>query len=375
MGQIKVAMVGFRGLPGVQGGVETHVENLCPLLAERGYEVHVLTRSSYQPTLPGSKWNGVHVHRLWAPKIRSLEAIVHTFLGVIRAAVLGAEVVHIHAVGPAIVVPLARLLGLKVVVTHHGPDYERQKWGGMAKSVLKLGERLGMRYAHARIAISPVIRDLVHVKYNRECSVIPNGVLLPKLALTDAALRSFNLESGKYILLVSRLVPEKRHLDLIEAYRRASLSEWKLVLVGSADHPDAYSEKVQEVGKATPGVVMAGFCTGQILAELYTNAGLFVLPSSHEGLPIALLEALSYGLAVLASDIAANKAVGLDGDCYFRLGDIGQLANKLVERKNVLLGEHERELRRRWVSERYSWPEIASQTVTIYESILNDRRA
>jgi glycosyltransferase involved in cell wall biosynthesis len=370
MSGMKVAMTGLRGFPQVQGGVETHAEHLCPLLREAGCEVEVIVRKPYMPPEKGDEWKGVRFRRLPAPRSKGLEAIVHTFLSVLYAGIVSRpDVLHIQAIGPAMLTPLARLCGLRVVVTHHGPDYDRQKWGAFAKWVLKTGEAWGMRFAHRRIVISEAIRALVMEKYGLDSDLIPNGVTLPDLPATTGALRQFGLTPGRYVLLVSRLVPEKRHLDLIAAFSAARLEGWKVVLVGASDHPDDYVRQVLSVAEATPNVVATGFQTGLALRELYAHAGIFVLPSSHEGLPIALLEALSFGLPVVASDIPANLEVGLDAAHYFPLGDTNQLAVRLSGFAQIPPNRSWRLRTREWVGRKYDWQRIARQTLLTYQSV------
>jgi glycosyltransferase involved in cell wall biosynthesis len=367
---IRVMMLGLRGFPDVQGGVETHAEHLCPLLVEMGCDVTVLARSTYQHKGTGPEWRGVKFVSLWAPKSKGLEAFVHSFIGVMYAVIKRPDILHIQAIGPAIMTLPARLLGLRVVVTHHGPDYERQKWGRFARFVLRLGERFGMRFSRRRIVISSVIRHLVREKYGVESALIPNGVILPRLPDSTDALESFGLEPGRYVLLVSRLVPEKRHLDLIEGFVRADLHGWKLALVGGSDHPDAYQREVMVRAAAHANIVMTGFQKGLALSELYAHAGFFVLPSSHEGLPIAMLEALSYGLPVLASDIPANLEVGLPAEHYFPLGDVAALAARLGEFAVRPLDMKTRDARRAWLSERFDWRDIANRTMAVYKAVV-----
>ncbi|SFO19275.1 glycosyltransferase family 4 protein [Nitrosospira briensis] len=369
LNSLRVMMVGLRGCPGVQGGVEAHAEHLCPLLADLGFDVTVLTRSSFQPSGVGPKWKGVKLITIWAPRSKGLEAFIHTFFGVIYAAVDRPDVLHIHAVGPAIMALPARILGLKVVVTHHGPDYDRQKWGRFARFVLQLGEFFGMRMSQRRIVISNVIRELVRKKHKVDSDLIPNGVVFPEMPVTSQALKSFGLDAGRYVLLVSRLVPEKRHKDLIQAFQLAGLPDWKLALVGSSDHPDAYVREVKEMAGRTANVVMTGFQTGEALRELYAHAGMFVLSSSHEGLPIAMLEALSYGLPVIASDIPANLEVGLSAEHYFPLGNVSVLSKRLTEFSRIPLENSDREWRREWVRERYDWRDIAVHTGEVYAAV------
>ena len=327
-------------------------------------------RSPYMPAEKGAGWRGVRFVRVWSPKSKRLEAIVHTFLGVLVAAWRRPDVLHIQAIGPALMTPLARLLGLAVVVTHHGPDYDRQKWGRFAKWVLRTGERWGMRWSNARIVISQVIRNRLRETHGVESTLIRNGVDLPELPASHAVLDRFGLTPHRYVLLVSRLVQEKRHLDLLRAFSRADLDGWKLVFVGAADHPGAYERTLVEAARASPDVVMTGFQEGLALRELYAHAGLFVLPSSHEGLPIALLESLSYGLPVLASDIPANVEVGLPEGQYFPLGDVAALAALLKSLAAVPFADADRDARRRGVTERYNWRRIAEQTLEVYRQAL-----
>lgn len=371
---MSVMVLGLRGFPGVQGGVENHAEHLYSALALAGCKVEVLVRSPYQPPTNPGIWQGMRFTRLWAPRRKSLEAIVHTFVGVLYAALKRPDILHIHAVGPALLTPLARLFGLHVVVTHHGPDYERQKWGRAARTVLRVGERLGMLFAHQRIAISQVISNMVAEKYGRASVLIPNGVALPRIPSSSTAQQAFGLSAGKYILLVSRLVPEKRHLDLIRAFELAALPGWKLVLVGASDHPDAYTQAVQAAAAGAHGVVCTGFQSGQPLRELYAHAGMFVLPSSHEGLPIALLEALSYGLPVIASDIPANLEVRHPGVDFYPVGDVGALAALLrVKSAETRDAARTAEIQER-IAAAYCWTKIASETLCVYDTITRAMR-
>ncbi len=295
---------------------------------------------------------------------------MHTFLGVLYAGWRRPDILHIHAVGPAIMTPLARMLGLRVVVTHHGPDYDREKWGSFARAVLRLGERFGMRFASQRIVISQVIGNIVWEKYRCDSFFIPNGVILPSVPDTKVALQMFSLQSGKYVLMVGRMVPEKRHLDLIAAFASARPAGWKLVLVGGGGRTDQYMETVRRHSRVIPYVVLAGFQSGRILQELYANAGMFVLPSSHEGLPIALLEALSYGLPVLASDIPANLEVGLPRDHYFELGNRDELANKILTFSSREVDRQMRDKLKGFIASRYCWDNVASETVSAYQAAL-----
>jgi len=369
---MRVMVLGVRGIPGVQGGVETHAEQLYSRLAQAGCDVEVLVRTPFIPREQRT-FGRIRLRRIWSPRASGYEALVHSFLGVLYAGIARPDVLHIHAIGPAIVTPIARLFGLRVVVTHHGPDYDRDKWGPFQRWVLRLGERFGMRCSHARISISRVIERLIRSKYGRDCDVIPNGAVPAAPQAQSGEIERFGLQRGRYFLHVGRLVPEKRQLDLIRAYARAQVPGWKLVLVGGSGADD-YCREV-ETAAAAAGVVLAGFQTGNALAQLYTHAGAFVLPSSHEGLPIAALEALTFGLPVLASDIPANLEIGLEASSYFGVGDIAGLAAALSRLGAAPQDDPAREARRRWVAERYDWGRIALQTQVVYERVMRSRRA
>jgi len=368
----RVLMLGLRGFPGVQGGVETHAENLCPHLVDQGWDVEVITRKPYHPPAVGREWRGVRLTPVWSPRKNGLEPMIHSALAVLRAAVTRPDIVHIQAIGPAFVTPLARLLGLKVVVTHHGPDYDRQKWGGFARLVLRLGERFGMRWSQAQIVISRTIFELVRAKHGVEATIIPNGVVAPDIPASHGCLDELGLAPRRYVLLVSRLVPEKRHLDLMQAFLAADMPGWKLVLAGAADHESSYVNEVRALAAQSDRIVMAGFRTGLALRELYAHAGVFVLPSSHEGLPIALLEALSYGLPSLASAIPANLEVGLAKEAYFQLGNRDELARKLTLAAST--GRVEGSVSTQQVLDRYDWRKVAASTADVYRRLLSGRR-
>jgi glycosyltransferase involved in cell wall biosynthesis len=371
--RLHIAWAGLRGLPGVQGGVETHAEQLCPRLAKLGCRVTVLARAPYQPAAAGTRWQGVEVRRLWAPRHKYLEAVLHTLVAVLYAGlVLRPDVLHLQAIGPALWTPLARLLGLRVVVTHHGPDYQRQKWGAPARAALRLGERAAARWADELIVISRTIRDQVWRLHGRQGTWVPNGLAAPAAPPPGPlALAPFGLEPRRYVLLVSRLVPEKRHLDLIRAFARARLPGWRLAIVGAADHADGYAAQVRATAAAHEGVVCTGFQTGAVLQALYAHAGLFVLPSSHEGLPIALLEAMAHGLPVLASDIAPHLEMDLPGDAYFPLGDIEALAERLRSAAAASAAETEayRADRRTRALQRHDWAHSAARTLQVYRRV------
>ena len=351
-----------------KGGVEKHCEELYPRLVKLGCDVTVFTRTPYIPEERRIyEWAGVKFIHLWCPRKKSFEALVHTFLGVLKSKRIAPDLLHVHSIGPALLTPMAKLLGPKVVMTHHGPDYERAKWGKTARLALRLGERLGVLYSNDVIAISNGIKNHIKANYSRDAVYIPNGVSMPSLIPPGDELERWQLEPKKYIFTACRFVPEKGLHDLVNAYRDIKNPPFKLVISGDADHETDYSRKLKGLALETEGVVLTGFLSGKRLRELFSNAGLFVLPSYYEGLPIALLEALSYGLPVLASDIPQHKEVPLSEFRYFTSGNINNLSKALTETFARDIIDSEKEENMSLVKNSYNWDDIAVKTLDVYK--------
>jgi glycosyltransferase involved in cell wall biosynthesis len=320
---VKIFVTGTRGIPDIPGGVEKHCEELFPRIAARGHEVLLCTRSGYV-VQKINEWRGIRLINCYAPRIKSLEAIVHTFIALLKARWYCPDIVHIHAIGPSLLTPFARILGLKVVVTNHGLDYDRQKWGKLAKFALRLGEKMGGLYANEVIVISTVIADIIR---------------------------------------------EGLH-DFIYAFRKIDC-DYKLVIAGDADHETDYSRNLRQMAAQDDRIIMTGYITGEPLNQLYSHARLFVLPSYHEGLPIVLLEAMSYGLPVLVSDIPANKEVELPKERYFRCGDVDDLKDKMGILLEQELTEEEQQYIRNEIEDKYNWDKIAEQTIEVYRKAIS----
>ncbi|MDE6301413.1 MAG: glycosyltransferase family 4 protein [Muribaculaceae bacterium] len=363
---MKIVVIGTRGIPDILGGVETHCEQLYPRIAAMGHDVTVIRRTPYVSASPGLKsFRGVKLIDVFAPRRKSVEAIVHTFLAVIRARRLNPDVLHVHAIGPAIMVPFARLLGMKVVMTNHGPDYDRQKWGRLAKFVLRTGERFGTRFANRVIVISKVIAGILASSYGRtDSTLIYNGVEKPVKSTRRDFMEKWGLNDRPYIVAIGRFVKEKGFHDLIEAYLKSGLNDrYALAIAGDSDHPDQYSESLKKQAREA-GVVLTGFIKGEALNQLMTNASLFVMPSYHEGLPIALLEAMSYDLPVVVSDIPANRLDTLSPENFFTTGDTDSLAQAMCSR---LTDDNPAS----YDLTPYNWDTIARRTADLYASLVN----
>lgn len=360
---LRIAVLGTRGIPDVMGGVETHCQALYPRLVAKGHSVTLFARASYVREQKPYCFQGTTVVPIWAPKRKSLEAICHTTWGILQVARKGRhfDLLHIHAIGPSLLVPFARLLGIPVIMTHHGPDYDRQKWGKLAKTILRLGERLGCTYASGVITVSKHIRKCINQMYGCSGVYIPNGVPLPNIVPAGTAMQRWDTTPRRFILTVGRLVPEKGFHDLIAAFREIE-TDWRLVIAGAADHEDTYSKELKQLAATDSRIVMTGFIKGAELGEMFSNAGLFVLPSYHEGLPIALLEAMSYNLPILASDIPANGELTETGET-FPVGDVKTLRTRL---KDFILSPDLRPNTQERVVNEFDWDLVAQATERLY---------
>ncbi len=362
---MKIVVIGTRGIPDIQGGVETVCQELYPRIADLGNDVTVICRKPYVKDASLRSYKGVKLLPLYSPKSKRFEAIVHSSLGVFKARTMHPDVVHIHAVGPSLVIPLARLLGLKVVMTNHGPDYERKKWGRVAKMMLKAGEWCAAKFSSHIISISAIITDNLQKRYGCRDRIteIPNGVNTPDSIPSETILARYDIRPGKYVVALGRFVPEKGFHDLIEAYKSLGPSPgFKLVIAGDADHRDDYAQRLKKMAAETPGVVLTGFIKGDELRAVTGHAALFVMPSYHEGLPIALLEAMSYNLDVLTSDIPACLLPELNAEDHFPVGNVKALSSAISRKM-------QNPARRQYDLTRYSWDKIAEETIKVYQTV------
>lgn len=334
---IRVAMIGQKGVPATFGGIEHHVEEIGRLLAQRDdVEVTVYCRKSYD-THRIDEHLGMRL--VWTPTFgsRHLDAISHSVSSTIHALTHGADVVHYHAIGPGLVAPLARYFSrAKVVLTVHGLDHERGKWkGGLASAVLGLAHRISGRVPDRVVTVSKDLEQHYATEFHCNPAYVPNGVPAPRrLSVPERLREEFGLEAGRYVLFVGRMVPEKRPDLLIEAMRVLP-HDVKVAMVGGSSFTDEYMAHIRDLAARDPRVVLPGYLYGDDLAALYANAAMFVQPSDLEGLPLTLLEAVSYGVPVLASDIAPHEQILASCTCpahrTFRAGDQQALVTALAE--------------------------------------------
>jgi glycosyltransferase involved in cell wall biosynthesis len=369
--RIKIFVIGTRGFPHIQGGIEKHCEAIYTRLAEQGYIITVFARGPYfasKNQVP--EWKGVQFKYLWCPRSKHFEAIIHSFLALCISIVKRPEIIHVHAIGPALLVPFAKLSGLKVIFTHHGHDYERQKWNYFAKLVLKLGEYCGIQYSDIIIAVSETIKHNLKLKFpGRNIITIPNGVTIPKKIPGESVLHKYKLTKKKYILSVGRFVKEKGFHDLIAAYKLIQNPSFNLVIAGDADHESKYSATLKTLAEY-PSIILTGFLSEKELSELYAHAGLFILPSYHEGLSIALLEAISYNVSFLVSDIPANMFFGIEQYRFFNRGNTKDLSEKIEKLFMQDISHIEQDKLRSMLIKDYNWDNAIKQLDVLYQNLI-----
>ncbi len=334
---MNICVLGLRGFPHVMGGVETHCEQLFPLLktARPHDSFIVLGRRRYLPQRE-AQFLGLKVVALPHATDRRLETITNALYGVFYARFAAqADLLHVQGIGAAIVVPIGKLLGMKVVVTYHSKNYEHKKWSWAARASLRCGELFAICCSDYVVSVSRSIEADLIKRFPRRAhkiQFIPNGAdhACSSLAAEtlEAKISENRLERGQYIISVGRLVPEKGFHDLIDAFCSADIPNFKLVLVGEADHPDGYSRRLR--ARASDKVVFTGFLPRACIYSLLRDASLFVLPSYNEGTPIAALEAVIAGCPVLLSDIEQNRSLGLAPQNYFPVGSVDDLRRRLT---------------------------------------------
>jgi glycosyltransferase involved in cell wall biosynthesis len=365
---MKIAMIGLRGIPAKSGGVENVVEHLAPLLVKLGHDVTVYCRNPYCDKQPKT-WKGVKLKYLPTINTKYTEAFSHSFLSTLDIIPKHYDIIHYHAMGNGLFSTIPKMLGKKTVVTLHGLDYEREKWGIAAKTYLKISEK--MMDPDAIISVSKKIKDHYKKTYNKNIEFIPNGVDIKK-PLPIKSLNRFNLKKDNYILFLSRIVPEKEVHTLIQAYKKLD-TNIKLVIAGDATHTDEYLKEAKALAKENKNIIFTGPLYGKDKIEAFSNALFFVLPSTIEGMPIVLLEAMSFGLTPLVSDIKENLAVIEDVGFSFKVRDIKDLSKKLEYLiKNKSLVKNKGRSAKALVKKKYQWQRIAKQTLKLYKNVLDE---
>jgi glycosyltransferase involved in cell wall biosynthesis len=371
----RIAFIGQRGVPATIGGIEHHVEEIGSRLAARGHDVTVYTRTNYTSSR-AIEYRGMRVRYIPTAPTKHLEALVHSGLSTAVAMAPGADradILHYHAIGPSVFTPLPRALTRRgVVLTIHGLDYDRDKWGPGARVALKGAGWISAHVPHATITVSKNLTEFYLSRYGRVAHYIPNGVASPVRRAPQLIRERFGLNGGDYALFLGRLVPEKAPDLLLRAFRRVDTTS-RLVIAGGSSFTDSYVHELEVLAARDPRVILAGAVHGELLEELYTNAAVFVLPSRLEGLALTLLEAASYRLPLVASDIPPNREViGEDapGGRLFASGNEHGLAAALRE---TLGNPDAARAGAKWLGDKvvveYDWDTATAATEELYERV------
>jgi len=371
---MKVAMIGHKVVPSRRGGIENVLTTLCPMMVEMGLDVTCYNRSSdkveneYVGTVENKMYKGVKIKNAWTLNIRGFAAMIASFTAAISASFGNYDVIHFHAEGPCAALWIPKLFGKKCVATVHGLDWQREKWGkGFASKYIKFGEKVLAKYADEVIVLSQAAYDYFKETYNRETTIIHNGINRPERKDAEIITEKYGLTKDSYISVVSRLTAEKGIHYLIDAYNKITTDK-KLVIAGDTSDTDDYVRMLKEKAAGNPDIIFTGFISGDILNEVYSNAYINVLPSDLEGMSLCLLESLAYNNALLCSDIPENTSVAEDKALYFKKGNIDDLAEKLQSMCNdVSIVEKLRDGADEFILNKYSWQDVAEATCRLYE--------
>lgn len=354
-----------------EGGVEIVVKELCTRMAQKGCKVTCYNRSGHH--VSGSEYDGKvdykGICQKSVPTIekKGLAAVSSSFFAALCSAFGKYDVVHIHAEGPAFFAWLPKLFGKRVVVTIHGIDWQREKWkSGFGSKFIRQGEKNAVKYADEIIVLSKGVQDYFEKTYNRKTHFIPNGVNRPEIRKAELITEKFGLLKGSYILFLGRLVPEKGIRYLVEAFKKVKTDK-KLVIAGGSSDTDSFMEEIKELAKDDDRIIFTGFVQGQMLDELYSNAYIYTLPSDLEGMPLSLLEAMSYGNCCLVSDIPECAEVVEDRALIFKKSNVQDLQEKI----QVACDDSQKvmELKKQaadFICSKYNWDDVVKETMKLY---------
>lgn len=374
--KLRIAMLGHKRIPSREGGVEIVVAELATRMAERGHSVtcynrrgaHVSGAEHGGSAKNIKEYNGVRIKRVLTINKKGLAAMSASFFAAIRAAFGKYDVVHFHAEGPCAMLWLPKLFGKRCIATVHGLDHQRAKWGRFASWYIRSGEKCAVKYADEIIVLSESVRDYFKEVYGRETLFIPNGVNKSESMDALEISEKYGLEKNGYILFLARLVPEKGIKRLIEAYGKVD-TEKRLVIAGGSSDTAEFEAELFELARKDRRILFTGFVQGRELSELYSNAYLYVLPSDLEGMPLSLLEAMSYGNCCLVSDIPECASVIEERGFTFKAGDIDDLGNKLqMLCDNSSLVEDMKKTAAEYICRKYDWNDVTDRTLAVYKN-------
>lgn len=371
--KLNIAMLGHKRIPSREGGIEIVVEELSTRMVETGHSVTCYNRSGHHVSGKefdgGShkEYKGVKLKSVFTINRKGLAAMTSSFFGAICAAFGKYDVVHFHAEGPCAMLWLPKLFGKRCVATIHGIDWQRAKWGGFASKYIKFGEKVAAKNADEIIVLSEGVQKYFADTYKRKTVFIPNGVNRPIIRSPQLIKEKYGLDKDEYILFLGRLVPEKGITYLIEAFKGITTDK-KLVIAGGSSDTDTFMQELKQLAEGDNRIVFTGFVQGQMLEELYSNSYVYTLPSDLEGMPLSLLEAMSYGNCCLTSDIAECAEVVEDKAILFKKSDIDDLKEKMqyaCDNPDAV-----RKLKNGaadFICQKYNWDDVVDRTLKLYQ--------
>lgn len=372
-GKLNIAMFGHKRIPSREGGIEIVVEEISTRLVSENHTVTCFNRAGHHvsgkefDTQSGKEYKEIKLKTVPTIEQKGLAAVSSSFFAALCSAFGKYDVVHIHAEGPAFFSWLPKLFRKRVVVTVHGIDWQREKWkSGFGSKFIRQGEKNAVKYADEIIVLSKGVQNYFKDTYGRETQFIPNGVNRPDIQEAQLITEKFGLNKDSYILFLGRLVPEKGIRYLIEAFKQIKTDK-KLVIAGGSSDTDSFAEELKELAKDDDRIIFTGFVQGQMLDELYSNAYIYTLPSDLEGMPLSLLEAMSYGNCCLVSDIPECAEVVEDKALIFKKSDVSDLREKMQEacdHPEIVIELKEQAAD--FICEKYNWDDVVEKTVELY---------
>lgn len=365
---LKIVMFGHKHMLSREGGIEIVVNELATRMVAKGHEVVCYDRSAHYVSGPEldrkQKYKGVKIIPVWTIEKKGLAAMTSSLSAALRASCSKADIVHIHAEGPAAMCWIPKIRGKKVVVTVHGLDWQRAKWGAFAAKYIKFGEKQAVKYADEIIVLSRGVQEYFKKEYGRKTAFIPNGVNNPKIRQVNEIKKQWGLEKDSYVLFLGRIVPEKGLWYLIKAWRDIHTDK-KLVIAGGSSDTQHFMDELKSAGGKN--IIFTGFQQGKILEELYSNAYIYCLPSDLEGMPLSLLEAMSYRNCCVVSDILECTEIIKDKGITFPHGNVDELKKTL----QMLLEQPERVKQYKngvaeFITKKYNWDDVVDKTIALY---------
>ena len=372
--KLNIAMLGHKRIPSREGGIEIVVEELSTRMVEVGHSVTCYNRSGHHVSGkefdrgPFKEYKGVKLKPVFTINHKGLAAMTSSFFGAICTAFGKYDVVHFHAEGPCAMLWIPKMLGKRCMATIHGIDWQRAKWSGFARKYIKFGEKVAAKYADEIIVLSEGAQKYFMDTYGRKTVFIPNGVNRPVLRSPQLIKEKYGLDKEEYILFLGRLVPEKGITYLIEAFKKVKTKK-KLVIAGGSSDTDAFLQELKKLSKGDERIVFTGFVQGKMIEELYSNAYVYTLPSDLEGMPLSLLEAMSYGNCCLTSDIAECAEVVEDKALMFKKSDVIDLKERLQYAcENPDAVKKLKDGASDFICQKYNWDDVVKQTLELYQS-------